>query len=195
MTQSLRLKSHTCVVRIVHLTETVGTTSSGFECRSETVQLKKRVAIWAGILLGAGVVTIGVLQLGVAAAASPSGQAQCSLATVHGNYLFQAQGMQIGGPLAGPLAYAGQVTYDGRGHALKGVYSISYNGTIYRNQVFTGVYSLNADCTGSETDDLGGGSFAHFDLFVAPDGSIIAFAATDPGGVESLMRTRVAGGH
>jgi hypothetical protein len=152
-----------------------------------------------GILRGrslAGVIGIGVAVLGISqaagaamAAAAETG-ARCSLATLNGTYTMAAQGMQIGGSSAGPFAYAAMQTFDGKG-GTKGVFSASFNGQIVRGQSFTGTYTVKPDCTGTETDFVGGSPFGHYDEFLSPDGNLATLSATDDGTVLSGTMYRV----
>jgi hypothetical protein len=60
-----------------------------------------------------------------------------------------------------------------------------------RNQFGTGTYTVNANCTVTETDNLGGGAFAHYDGFLSPDGNLITFVETDTGMIVSAVMYRV----
>lgn len=109
--------------------------------------------------------------------------------TLHGTYNFATQSVQE--PGAVPFAYAGFVTYDGKGHVSE-MYTISFNGVVSRAVTETGTYSVNPDCTSSEVDS-GPGSIGtqHYDEFLKPDGSEFMYIQTDPGAVSAgeLIRT------
>lgn len=118
-------------------------------------------------------------------------KAACSLATLHGTYNFASDGVQVAPRRgAGPFAYAGLVTYDGRG-GVKQVVTISSNGVITRNLRETGRYTVHANCTESEVD-RGGGTTQHYESFLRPDGSEFAFIQTDRGIVSAGTLTRIA---
>src|SRR5205823_6078767 len=114
----------------------------------------------------------------------------CSLATLNGTYTMAAQGIQIGGTSAGPLAYAAIQTFDGKG-GTKAVFSASFNGQIMRGQIFTGTNTIKPDCTGTETDYVGGSPFGRYGEFLSPDGNLVTLSATDDGAVLSGTMYRV----
>jgi hypothetical protein len=95
---------------------------------------------------------------------------KCSEATLHGTYLFALDGVDITGEDQVPYAGAGYEVFDGNGK-VKGVSSGNTNGQTFRNEPFSGTYTVKADCTGTitYTDD------SEYDLFIAPDGSMFTF--------------------
>jgi hypothetical protein len=52
----------------------------------------------------------------------------------------------------------------------------NFNGTLFNNEQFSGAYAVNANCTGAATFTDG----THYDLFIAPDGSMFTFVQTKP---------------
>jgi hypothetical protein len=142
----------------------------------------KRSGLWAAcvmLLAGMGLLAIGPASAQKAVAGKTGGQ--CSLATLHGTYLFAYDGVQIKGRDHLPYAAAGYEVYHGNG-TVTGVFSVSQNGKITRNLRLSGTYTVKADCTGTVTyPDIG----AHYDQFVAPDGSMFTFLETNPGFVGS----------
>ncbi len=85
-----------------------------------------------------------------------------------------------------PFAAAGSEVYHGNGK-VNVVVSVSVNGEITRNVRSAGTYTVKADCTGTSTyPDLD----EHFDLFIAPDGSLFTFISTDPGVVVAGFERR-----
>jgi hypothetical protein len=147
----------------------------------------KRVGLWAvGVVLlaGTGVLTAGAGYAGDAETASRT----CSVATLRGTYLFAIEGITVRGTEHLPFAGAGYETYDGAGR-VDTVISLSDNGQISRSLRLSGTYTVNRDCTGTSTlPDVN----EHFDMFVAPDGSMFTFIQTDPGSVFSATETRVS---
>lgn len=119
-------------------------------------------------------------------------EAQCSLATLHGTYVFAAQGLLIMGKDRVPFAFAGQETYDGHGH-VHGIASESVDGQITRHVHMTGTVIVNPDCTTTETDKDETGALSHYDEFTTPDGSRIAGFATDQGVILSATAWRGTG--
>jgi hypothetical protein len=111
--------------------------------------------------------------------------AKCSEATLHGQYLFATEGVDITGNEQVPFAAAGYDVYNGNGK-VKGVSSVNFNGEVLRNERFSGAYTVKADCTGTLTFADGG----QLDLFVAPDGSMYTIVETDPGLVASGFELR-----
>jgi hypothetical protein len=103
------------------------------------------------------------------------------------------EGYLIQGNSQVTLAFAGIEVYDGHGH-LTSDGSQSVNGQITRHILVTGVYTVNPDCTESETDTDQSGNVSHFDEFVVPNGSLFALVETDPGTVISGFESRGAGG-
>jgi hypothetical protein len=57
---------------------------------------------------------------------------------------------------------------------VKGVSSVNLNGEIFRNDPFSGTYTVTADCTATVT--YTGGS--QIDVFIVPDGSMLTAART-----------------
>jgi len=119
------------------------------------------------------------------AQASPAHAAGCSLATLHGTYLFSGDGWSVSGSTAVPLAFAGSETLDGSGH-VQGISSSSFNGSITRSSAFTGTYTLAANCTGTLTI----GTTLHFDTYVAPSGAHFAYLQTDSGSVSATTENQ-----
>jgi hypothetical protein len=126
--------------------------------------------------------TIAALMLGVLAAGAvyanngDAGARKCSEATLHGTYLFAFDGVVIkGNNDQVPFAIAGYAVFDGNGKE-KGVASSNFNGKVTRNERVSATYTVKADCTGTLT--FGDGS--QIDVFIAPDGSQVAFVQTKP---------------
>jgi|SRR5579884_2151736 hypothetical protein len=154
------------------------------------------------IILAAGLFLAGLVLLSGTAFthATPSqGRAaraaaiQCSLATLHGTYVNAADGFGIQGSDRVPFALAAWETFDGKGH-IQGIYSGNSNGKVFAHQVrFTGTYTVNPDCTATETDKDATGSVDHYDDYTTPDGSLITSVDTDPGIVSASVLTRGTG--
>jgi hypothetical protein len=136
-----------------------------------------RRGLWAACVLlillvvGAGALTVGV---GYAKDEDAS-RAKCSEATLHGTYLFAADGVEIKGNDQLPFAYAGYEVFDGNGKVNQ-IFSANVNGKITRNEPLSGTYTVKADCTGTATYADG----THYDQFLAPDGSKLTFVQTKP---------------
>ena len=136
-----------------------------------------RGGLWAVCVVM--LIAVGVLvgREGYAQDAALTDTARCSRATLRGMYLFAADGVSIEENDQVPFTVAGYEVYDGKGK-VNLVASLSWNGEITRNVRAAGTYTVKADCTGTVTYPARN---EHFDLFIAPDGSMFTFVQTDPG--------------
>src|ERR1700745_2220236 len=81
----------------------------------------------------------------------------CSAASLMGNY-----GFQISGSIPGTLAIAGiaRVVFDGQGHFTQigdsQINVIGHAPVVSLDQPGSGTYTVNPDCTGTETLNVGG---------------------------------------
>jgi hypothetical protein len=135
--------------------------------------MNRYVAALLVVLAVVGVVAVG---RGFADEENAS-RAKCSEATLKGTYLFAQNGVEIKGNDQRPFALAGYDVFDGNGE-VKGLASANFNGQTFRNDRFTGTYTVKANCTGTVT--IRDGVATHGDVFIAPDGSMFAFVRTDP---------------
>jgi hypothetical protein len=144
----------------------------------------------AALLVVVGVVgLVGVLAVGRGFAdEEKAAGAKCSEATLKGTYLFAQNGVEIKGNDQRPFAIAGYDVFDGNGK-VKGVASGNFNGEVFRNDPFTGTYTVKANCTGTVT--FTDGAAAQGDVFIAPDGSKFAFVRTNPEDVAAGIDSRV----
>src|SRR5215217_6161001 len=111
--------------------------------------MKRYLAALLVVLAVVGVV--GVLAVGRGFANDENAaRAKCSEATLHGTYLFAQNGVEIKGNEQRPFAIAGYDVFDGNGK-VKGVSSGNFNGEVFRNDPFTGTYTVRANCTGTVT--------------------------------------------
>jgi hypothetical protein len=120
---------------------------------------------------------LGVLTVGaVYANNEDAGAKKCSVATLHGTYLFAFNGVEIqGNDEQVPFAFAGYAVFDGNGKE-KGIASSNFNGEVTRKEPVSATYTVKADCTGTVTYRDG----SQIDVFIAPDGSIFTFIQTKP---------------
>lgn len=121
----------------------------------------KAASLWMiAILITLGSIT---LQQGYAQA-NPTA---CTLATLHGRYVFDATGYNIVNGSAVPKTVVDFLTFSGDG-SLTSIATAVVGGTIIANDApGTGSYTVNDDCTGTLTDARG----FTFDLFIARNGS------------------------
>jgi uncharacterized membrane protein len=142
----------------------------------------------AGAAMLAGVLAVALISFSpharAADSSSPGQQQKCSLATLKGQYASNQSGFQITGTSKGPFATAATYVFDGRGHE-HGITTRSVNGVISRHLGFTGTYTLNRNCTGTETVTDSTGAVRHYDFATVPSGSRFTFIRTDPGVVGS----------
>ena len=140
-----------------------------------------RRGLWAGglaliLLVVVGAAALTTVGAGYAKDEDAAG-AKCSVATLHGTYLFAQNGVEIKGDEQRPFALAGYEVFDGNGE-VKGVASGNFNGETFRNDRFSGTYTVKANCTGTVT--FKDGAATQGDVFIAPDGSMFAFVRTAP---------------
>ena len=115
-----------------------------------------RKGLWAGGVALILLVVVGAAALlttvgaGYAKDEDASSRAKCSKATLKGTYLFAQNGVEIKGNEQRPFAIAGYDVFDGNGE-VKGVASGNFNGEVFRNDRFTGTYTVKANCTGTVT--------------------------------------------
>jgi hypothetical protein len=132
------------------------------------------------LLLAAAMTLAGGLAIPSTAVATDEDVVTCSTRTLRGVYLFHASGFNIMNGVAVPKAIIETLVFDGQGGVLTPEISLSANGNIIQPpQGSPGVYTLDADCTGTLT--FGDGIM--FDLQAAPYGKSVNMLQTNPGTV------------
>src|SRR5215475_14560041 len=117
-------------------------------------------------------------------------QAQCSNATLHGEYKFYTQGVVA--PAGTPRVNLAVLTFDGKGNYFS-KFVTNDNGTITRGTLLGLGYRLNADCTGVTLDSQGVETGV---LIVLPGGKEFIFARTNPSSLVIFGEgKRMRGGH
>ncbi len=127
--------------------------------------LKQTVIITVGGLIFIGLLAAGISTFGNWTNFTRTAQAQeeiksnteesnfhCSNATLTGRYATRGDGFVPGGPPPAPMvpfAIVSMMTMDGAGN-LSNKVTVSSNGQIQQN-IDTGTYTVNADCTGTMT--------------------------------------------
>jgi hypothetical protein len=149
--------------------------------------MKRYVAALLAVFGLVGVVGVLAVGTGFANDEKAAG-AKCSVATLHGTYLFAQNGVEIKGNDQRPFATAGYDVFDGNGE-VKGVASGNFNGETFRNDRFSGTYTVKANCTGTVT--FKDGAATQGDVFIAPDDSKFAFVRTTPEDVAAGIDPRV----
>lgn len=113
-------------------------------------------------------------------------QDRCSNASLKGSYAFKVDGTNVSNPYLplGPFAAVGKNTYDGRGH-MRGVIIVSSNGSIIP-ATYTGVYTVNSNCTGVKSATLSIGAVVDFFFVIDDDLREIQMVVTQAGPPGSL---------
>ncbi|MGD0607509.1 MAG: hypothetical protein ABSA53_28490 [Streptosporangiaceae bacterium] len=150
-----------------------------------------RLAVLGSVaILAAG----GALALAGTASASSTAapsSSSCRDATLHGTYSYGYEGWTVAKSGNSPTSTAGFDHFNGAGSST-GVTTFVANGVVENNNTpDTSTYTLNADCSGTITFDIGG-SLAHFNIYVSPSGNSFSVIETDPGTVQSGIETRVS---
>lgn len=128
-------------------------------------------------LVSAAVALATGLAMPQAASATQDDVVTCGLRTLRGVYEFSASGFNIVNGVAVPKAIIETVVFDGRGGVLTPAVSLSINGMIIQPpQGNPGVYTVDADCTGTLTFADG----PMFDLHIAPNGKSVRLLQTNP---------------
>jgi hypothetical protein len=129
------------------------------------------------LLLSAAMALATGLALPQVAAANDDDTVSCSLRTLRGVYEFSASGFNIVNGVALPKAIIETVVFDGHGNVSTPAVSVAINGNFIRPpQGNPGVYTVNANCTGTLTFADG----PMFDLHVAPYGKSMKMLQTNP---------------
>jgi hypothetical protein len=106
----------------------------------------------------------------------------CSNSTIRGSYAFTIRGTVL--PPGGPaLLIDGidNITFDGKGNFTQ-VDAVATNGNLAPGwRPGTGTYSVNSDCTGTQTIEIPGQPDVHLQFIVAQSGNTIHQIVIDPG--------------
>jgi hypothetical protein len=133
-----------------------------------------------------GMVKLAALALLTAALAPQALRAQhsppCSNSTLKGTYMASSTGTVVG---VGPAAVVNGITFDGSGNGTVFAETVSFNGAITTGVTGTVTYTVNANCTGSDTITMSTGQVADFNFVVNGNGSTFFFISTDSGFVAS----------
>ena len=114
---------------------------------------------------------------------------ECTAATIRGVYMFHASGYNIVSGVPLPKAIIETVVFDGLGNVTTPAVSVSINGTLLQPpQGNPGVYTVDADCTGTLTFADG----PRFDLQITPNGKQINMLQTNPNTVMQGTAQRVS---
>ena len=115
--------------------------------------------------------------------------AQCSNATLTGNYAFVYSGSNapahsVTGKNTFGNAAVGVLTFDGAGNLPSITFTVVFNGSASSTTVpDTGTYTVNSYCTGTLTDAT---IAAHFNLAIAGGGAEVFAIQTDAGTTDTF---------
>lgn len=119
-------------------------------------------------------VALAVLMRGTPSAADGNAGETCTLKTIKGTYLFQAQGAVVSNGQVQTYAEAGTWTLDGKGNAT-GVFSAGIDGVSIANQeAFTATYQLESGCVFTALAPVGSEVFT-FHLYTTPSGKTMTY--------------------
>lgn len=149
----------------------------------------KRMGLWAigiGMLCIVGILTV---KQGYPV---PN---KCSVATLKGTYLFDGISYVVDTSVPPQvlvyIAVAGRSIYTGDGNSTT-LARLTVNGVHEPDSAATGIYTVDADCKGTETlTDLATGDIHTYVTIISADGNEIHFVGTDPGAVRALVSRRV----
>ena len=148
--------------------------------------LRRTACLLVAVFLFAGAFVI--LRLPAGSVPGPAAQAKeqgkgerkCTERSAKGTYGFGLVGSFAA---IGPVATSGTTTFDGEGHDF-GKFSVTTFGSVQEFS-FTGVYTVNSNCTGTATLNISpsvfGYSVLHFNAVGTDDQNEIKWLITDPG--------------
>ena len=138
-------------------------------------------------------ISIFLLTLALAASSTLTAHASaCSNSTIRGSYAFTIHGtLFLPGGSTLLIDGIAKATFDGKGN-LTQVDAVADNGNLAPGwRPGTGTYSVNPDCTGTQTVVIPGLSDLHLQFIVAQGGNTIHQVVTDPGFATTAEGERV----
>jgi hypothetical protein len=138
-------------------------------------------------------ISLFLLTVALAASSTLTAHASaCSNSTIQGTYAFTIHGTLFL-PDGSTLLIDGidKVTFDGKGNFTQ-VDAVATNGILTPGwRTGTGSYSVNPDCTGTQTIEISGLPDLHLQFIVAQSGNTIHQVVTDPGVATTAEGERV----
>jgi hypothetical protein len=124
----------------------------------------------------------GLAQADDPGASSEAAEPRCSLASLEGTYGFTFSGtvFKPDGTPAASLEGAGVETFDAGGRSTGGRSVGSANGQPF-SRTYSGIYMVNADCTGTKEITFDNGDQAHFFFVLVDERRQLVMTQTDPG--------------
>lgn len=179
----LHFRSHFTAVT-THMPKKPVTITNTEDQMRKLLKPSRRAAIAAAATLATAAATMAFVNSAGAAPDHAGLETKtCSLATLHGTYLFHGDGTAINDKGHVPLAYAGSFHFDGVGH-LQGHITTNLDGLAISHIPFTGSYTMAADCSGTYEIT----NAIYNDLYAAPSGDEFTYVQTGegPGGDHDL---------
>ena len=137
-------------------------------------RLMFRLSVGVGIVVLLAASTVLIMGASSSAEVKAQGTSDCTLNTIYGTYLFQAQGVILDGEEALPYVEAGSWTLDGMGNAV-GVFSASVDGVAIASQeAFTATYELNSGCAFTAFAPVGDET-VEFQLYTTSSGAFMTY--------------------
>jgi len=137
-------------------------------------------------------ISLLLLIFALAASSTLTAHAACNNLTIKGTYAFTIHGtVFLPGGFTLLIDGIDKVTFDGDGN-LTQVDAVATNGNLPPGwRPGTGTYSVNPDCTGTQTISVAGAPDLHIQFIVAQSGNSIHQVVTDPGGAVTAEGERV----
>jgi len=137
-------------------------------------------------------ISLFLLTLALTASSTLTAHAACNNLTIKGTYAFTIHGtVFLPGGFTLLIDGIDKVTFDGDGN-LTQVDAVATNGNLPPGwRPGTGTYSVNPDCTGTQTIVIPGNPDLHTQIVVAQSGNTIHGMVTDPGFATTAEGERV----
>ena len=134
---------------------------------------------------------VAVVPLTASHARQSDESAACTLQTIAGTYSFRTTGVQIRSDgTQVEFASLGVYVRDGQGNLTSGSLTANTGGTVTRSTFNGGSYTVNPDCTGSQTTILQDGRAVNLDFVIADSGRIVEFVLVGPTSVVGGTQTK-----
>jgi hypothetical protein len=134
-------------------------------------KLMFRLSVGVGIVALLAAFTALILGVSSWGEVKAQGTSECTLNTLYGTYLFQAQGVISDAGELRPYVEAGTWTLDGNGNA-EGLISISIDGApLARGEVFTATYEHHSACVFTVRDAFG----LELELYTTPSATTMTY--------------------
>jgi hypothetical protein len=123
-------------------------------------------------------------------AKSQDSKKTCDNATLNGTYVYSYSGYSVTGKTRTRFAVAGFAVFHGDGTSNVVSTTATEGQPVASLVTYTGAYTVQPDCTATETDADQTGAVTHYDDFTDPSGKTVSYVETDPNVVTSGYETR-----